>query len=88
MTLLLELPPDLEARLEREATENGMNVNAYAVAKLSRPAETTPDPAETDNNPGAALLALVEEIYGSLPDEERKRLPPDYAENFRTYEKG
>ncbi len=40
MTLTLELSPDLETRLAREATVQGMTVEKYAISvlELSRPA--------------------------------------------------
>lgn len=84
MTLLLELPPAALTRLENEAEARGMNVSAYAVTKL-----VTPDDAGTPNAPatGETILSLVNEIFGSLPESEKRNLPADYAENYRRYKR-
>jgi hypothetical protein len=46
MTLIIELPPELEERLQREAAEHGLPATEFARALLEERLVETPAPAE------------------------------------------
>jgi hypothetical protein len=77
MTLMIELPPELEQRLEEEAARRGQDVGTFARAVLEEKLAAAPIAPP-------AWRQLVE-IGDSLPDEERARLPADAATNLDHY---
>lgn len=78
MTLVLELPPDLERRVEEEAAREGVPAAEYAVRLLDRtlPSTTIARDEEERASPqpmpktGAELVAYWERLglVGSRPD--------------------
>ena len=77
MTLVLDLPSDLETKLEAEAKQRGVTLNEYALQKLT---ETIEIPTDQEIHP---LIRLSEKIHASMPEEEWTKLPPDYATNYK-----
>lgn len=80
MTLRLELPPDVEALLTKEAEKEGLTLPEYALRKLMESPEVLQKETAADS-----ILRLTEEIFEALPDEEKRKLPPDYAINYKHY---
>src|SRR5438094_8343161 len=87
MTLVIDLPPDLERRLEEEAALKGQAAQDYArtiLAEQLRQPPVTEIPAE-----GKATVRpiwqVAAEIMRDVPDEELQRLPTDLAENLDHY---
>ena len=81
MTITLELPPDVDAQLQAEATKRGLSKEEYALLKLGRPEM---EPVHTPTA-GEAILHLTQELYGDMPAAERSQLPSDYAINHDYY---
>ena len=83
MTLTLELPPEVEAKLGTEAKQQGLTLAEYALQKLLfSPYANNVLHEETA---GESILRIAAETFGSLPEEERMKLPPDYATNCKHY---
>ena len=79
MTLLLNLPPDLEAKLEAEAIQKGITLSECALQKLYLPLEIANNEAI---NP---LIVLSEKMRASMPESEWTKLPQEYASNYKSY---
>jgi hypothetical protein len=82
MTLHLELPADVEARLKAEAQERNLSLEDYALNKLL--ALPAPEPSH-EESAGEATLRLTRETFGTLPPEELAKLPTDFAINHDHY---
>jgi hypothetical protein len=84
MTLILELPPELELRLEEEAARNGQPMQEYAVALLTRQLDRPR--ADRSEKPGTKRLwEVAAEIMQDVPERELERLPVDLSENLDHY---
>lgn len=82
MTLHLELPADVEARLTAEAQASNLSLEDYALNKLlALPAPELP----REEAGGEAILRLTRETFGTLPPEELAKLPTDFAINHDHY---
>ncbi|MCW3055945.1 MAG: hypothetical protein JWN14_5115 [Chthonomonadales bacterium] len=82
MTLHLELPADVEARLTAEAHQHNLSLEDYALNKLL----ALPTPRSSyEETAGEAILRLSQETFGSLPPEELAKLPTDFAINHDHY---
>ena len=82
MTLHLDLPLDAEARLTAEARKSNLSLEDYALNKLLTLPEPEPPREETA---GEAILRLTDELFGDMPEEERKKWPADFAINHDHY---
>ena len=82
MTLHLELPADVEARLTTEAQHHNLTLKAYALNKLVALPEYEPAHEETA---GEAALRIAKETFWSLPAEELAKLPLDFSINHNHY---
>lgn len=82
MTLHLELPADVEARLTAEAQAQNLSLEDYALNKILAPPASEPPHEETA---GEAILRLTRETFGTLPPEELAKLPTDFAMNHDHY---
>ena len=82
MTLHLELPADVEARLTAEAQAQNLSLEDYALNKILAPLAPEPSREETS---GEAILRLTRETFGTLPPEELAKLPTDLAINHDHY---
>ena len=80
MTLTLELPPEIEAKLGTEAEQQGLTLAEYALHKLT----LGPKPIE-EMTAGEYVLHLAEQFRDSMPEEEWNKLPSDYAINYEHY---
>ena len=76
-----ELPPELEAELEREATERRMSLSELIQEKLRLSPLT--EPGHVAEGAGEYLRSLSEKFRSHIPEEERRRMPPDFAKNYR-----
>ena len=82
MTLHLELPADVEARLTAEAQAQNLSLEDYALNKILAP----PAPGSSrEETAGEAILRLTRETFGTLPPEELAKLPTDFAINHDHY---
>jgi predicted DNA-binding protein len=77
MTLVIELPPELERRLEEEAARCGQDMGAFARAVLEERLAAVAT--------GKPMWRQLVEIGDRLPDEEKARLPADASENLDHY---
>jgi len=82
MTLHLELPAEIEARLKAEAQEHNLSLEDYALSKLL--AQSAPEVAR-EETAGEAILRLTRETFGTLPPEDLAKLPTDFAVNHDHY---
>jgi hypothetical protein len=82
MTLYLELPADVEARLTAEAQSQNLSLEDYALNKLL--ALSAPEPSH-EETAGEAILRLTRETFGTLPPEEMTKLPTDFATHHDHY---
>ena len=82
MTLILDLPPEVEARLTDEAKREGLSLEDYALRKL-----TESDSGSGQPGKGSAenVLRLVQRFKDSLPVEEWNGLPADLATNYKEH---
>ena len=82
-TLEIEVTPELEKRLREQAKRQGLPVSDYVRPALE--ALVTPDEAVPTASAGEAVLALFEEIWNGIPEEEWQKLPVDLAEQHNQY---
>ena len=82
MTLHLELPADVEARLTAEAQQHNLSLEDYALSKLlAQPALES----SHEETAGEAILRLSRKTFGTLSPEELAKLPTDFAINHDHY---
>ena len=84
MTLTLELPPEVEAKLGIEAEQQGLTLTEYALQKLMF-SPYLHENANHEETSGEFVLRIAAETFGSLPEAEHMKLPPDYATNYKHY---
>jgi plasmid stability protein len=77
MTLMIDLPPELERRLEEEAARRGQDVGEFARALLEEKLAAAP----VESPAWRQLVAIGD----TLPEEERQRLPADASTNLDHY---
>lgn len=65
MSLIIELDPETQARLETLAKEKGVSVNVFARALLEREAATVPAPERDKNEPPRKRSILELEGLGA-----------------------
>jgi hypothetical protein len=86
LTKNIGFPADLWAEVERRVPprERAAFVRRAVQRELgASPIEETPAEASADT--GASILAIVEEVWGNVPDEEMKKLPSDLSANLDHY---
>jgi hypothetical protein len=83
MTLVIELPPELEHRLEEAASRKGQSVGDFARAvlehRLGKENGAVPSP---DGPPAPPIWQIAAESMQGVPEEELRRLPVDLSENL------
>ncbi|HTE20422.1 MAG TPA: hypothetical protein VK689_18815 [Armatimonadota bacterium] len=86
MTLVLNLPPDIEAQLAAHATENGVEPSEYALQLLRASLPNTGDThsaapaAEMPEDPTVALLRQWREEWNTMTPEEIRRAEAELEE--------
>ncbi len=82
MTLILELPPELEARLADEAARRSMTVEEVALERLGEANGHEPHAPKPDEH---SVIELVRRIHATMPEGALDALPHDGAMNYRHY---
>jgi hypothetical protein len=81
MTLIIDLPPSVEANLADAAKPDGVLLEDFVLRKLEEiPAS---EPGRQGTTPPDYLADLAARFKASMPEEEWNRLPADYATNFK-----
>ena len=86
MTLVLDLAPEVEAKLEQKAALLGVTVPDLIMKMVEDTAAKEAEPRKPYG--AAAALQLAEEIHATIPEEEWSKLPPDWATNPDKYRFG
>src|SRR5687767_15145621 len=95
-TLKIDVTPELEQRLQKEAEKRGLAVSDYvrpALEALVAPQDALQTAASAGRSAdshecadpadtGASILSMVEEVWNKVPDEEMAKLPPDLSANL------
>jgi predicted transcriptional regulator len=84
MTLTIELPAELEAKLRAVAAQQGISVSELALSALEQLVTPRQESIE-EMSSGEYLLHLAEKHSVAVPEEGRDALPPDYAKNYKHY---
>jgi hypothetical protein len=83
MTITLEIKPEVQAALARQAAAQGRPLEAYAASLLEgavhpisvqQPPAATAEPTQPERRTGQALIDAFAEIRGLLSDEEIDRM--------------
>ena len=83
MTITLDIRPEVEAELARQAAAQGRAIEAVAAALLEgavnpiatqQPAQASAGPTQPERRTGRALIDAFAEIRGLLTDEEIDRM--------------
>ena len=82
MTLVLELPQELEASLETSAKKSGKTLSQIAIEAMHHYIRDESPPASVETDP---LLILAKDCWRSVPDEDAENWPVDFAENSKGY---
>lgn len=97
--IVIDLPTELGERLEKAAQQHGLDLSEYVrpileevASRMTAPVEDAPDGTDSSALPrpepedsGSAVLAMVQEIWGPIPDDEIAALPTDLSENLDRY---
>jgi hypothetical protein len=83
MSLTIELPAELEAKLRAVAAQQGVSVSDLALSALER--LVTPGQEAIDGMTSGEYLLCLAQKYAAAPMEEQAALPPDYAKNYKHY---
>lgn len=87
MSLTIELSPEAEAALKRQAESHGMSLEDYALQRLSAAStqlEASPS-ATADEPEERPIWEEIAEIMSEVPDEEFAKLPRDGASQVDHY---
>ena len=68
MTIMIDLAPELQAELARQAATHGRAIEAYAASLLEDAVHLQPEPAPVRT--GQALIDACAKVGGLLTDEE------------------
>jgi hypothetical protein len=83
MTITLDIRPEVEAELARQAAAQGRAIEVVAAALLEdavdrisagQPAEASAEPTQPERHTGQSLIDAFAEVRGLLTDEEIDRL--------------
>ena len=87
MTLMIDLPPGMEEKLETIATQRGVGVQDVVIDALQQLEPAKPKaPARRDGEPiGEYLIRMVEELRRQIPDADWGGRPSDGAKNYKHY---
>ena len=79
MTLVLELPPDVEAGLNQNAAQRGEAMEAYVLRMLAT------DAAQAKRLPdgGMDIAGMLKDIVGALHEEDDPNWAENAEENYR-----
>ena len=83
MTLTINLPPEVEARLEAEAARRGVALPEYALDILKQ--SVIPHEARIEETSGESILRLVERLHATMPEGAWEGVPRDLAKNYKHY---
>jgi hypothetical protein len=78
MTLIVELPPEMERRLEEEAARRGQDTGAVARALLEEKLASLPPGERTWPRASAAEVAALLEAAGTRPVSKLRELEGDF----------
>ena len=82
MILILELPKELEASLEKSAKNRGKVLSQVAIEAMQNYVREDATLAFEESDP---LLRLAEECWKGVAEEDAENWPVDFAENFKHY---
>lgn len=78
MTITLDITPEVQAALARQAAAEGREVESYAASLLEQALDALPEPetaaAPSERRTGQALIDAFAEIRGLLSNEEIDRM--------------
>ena len=85
MTLLIDIPPALEKKLESMAAQRGVNVDVLILETLER-LEPVEEPInQAGEHVGEYLIRLAEELRSGIPVEGWETVPSDLSINHDHY---
>ena len=82
MTLVLELPQELEASLENSAKKHGKPLSQIAIEAMYHYIRDEESPSIEETDP---LLILAKDCWKGVPEEDADNWPVDFAENLKGY---
>ena len=82
MTFVLDLAPDIEAKLQQQAAQLGVTVSDLITKMVE---DGVMDGEDDEETPGEYTLRLAAELRATIPDEELAKVPPDWAMNPDKY---
>lgn len=87
MTLMIDLPPGMEEKLETIAAQRGVGVQDVVIDALQRLEPPKPKaPARREGEPiGEYLIRMAEELRAGIPAEELAKVPRDLSVNHDHY---
>ncbi len=87
MTLMIDLPPNIEENLELIAAQRGVNVQDVVIEALGQLRPEKPEkPVRREGEPiGEYLVRMAEELRAAIPDAEWTGQPNDHAKNYKHY---
>jgi predicted transcriptional regulator len=88
MTMSIEVPPELEARLREQAQQRGQELAEYVRAALEALVARAVTPQDEGSGGEASVIGLFEAAWSRLPETERAALPTDLAEHHDHYAYG
>lgn len=74
----IDLAPEVEARLKREAAVRGITLSKLISQLIENALRSPSDPPPST---GDYLLQIADEARAYVPDAELRKLPPDWAKN-------
>lgn len=87
MTLMIDLPPGLEEKLETIAAQRGVGIQEVVIDALDQlMAETPKAPMRREGEPiGEYLVRMAEELRAAIPSEGWAGVPRDLSVNHDHY---
>jgi hypothetical protein len=85
MTLTIDVPPALEAKLESIAAQRGVDVPQLVVGTLEKLESPKPSGRRDGENTGEYIIRLADEVRASMSDADWMARPSDYAHNYKHY---
>ena len=82
MTLIIDLEPDVDARLSTEAARHGLSKDQMAAKLINDSLPALPEGEEDDAD---FILHLTERIASTIPDEVLDNVPTDLSKNVDHY---
>ena len=85
MSLTIDLPPDLETKLETEARKRGVTASEFLRTVVENLLEQSDGPEEPEQVAVHPLVRLAEKAREGIPPEAWKDQPTDGAKNYKHY---